>query len=128
MLPARRAELAAFGLTTAAVIYPAARRREWAGGAAGREYGAVAAAAGLSALACRSPATDTVGWQGKDERNRRLLAAGWLAHAVFDNAHRAGPGGRLPSWYAALCAGYDVAFAASLLKPRLDAHADPEFE
>jgi hypothetical protein len=48
---------------------------------------------------------------------RGLIAAGWAAHAAFDDKHRATPGSRLPGWYADLCAGYDIAFAGSLLRP-----------
>jgi hypothetical protein len=47
---------------------------------------------------------------------RRLVAAGWLAHAVFDNVHDKGPTSRLPEEYPAACAGYDVALAGLLLR------------
>lgn len=120
LFPAKRAELGALGLTTAAVIYPAARRRHWVGAASARELAGVGAAVGLSAVALRPADVKPDEEAAADVRRRRLIAAGWLAHAVFDNVHKAGPGGRLPSWYAAMCAGYDVAFAATLLKERRD--------
>lgn len=120
LFPARRAELGALGLTTAAVIYPAARRREWLSAASGRELAGVGAAVGLSALACRPADVKPDEQAAAETRRRRLVAAGWVAHAVFDNVHKAGPGGRLPGWYAAMCAGYDLAFAATLLKNRRD--------
>jgi hypothetical protein len=120
LFPAKRAELGALGLTTAAVIYPAARNKHWLGAASARELAAVGAAVGLSAAALKPADVKPDDEPAADTRRRRLIAAGWLAHAVFDNVHKAGPGGRLPSWYGALCAGYDVAFAATLLKERRD--------
>jgi len=42
----------------------------------------------------------------------RVLAAGWLSHAVFDMVHHRNSGSLLPRWYPALCAGFDVAVAA----------------
>ena len=44
----------------------------------------------------------------------RLTAGGWLAHAVFDYGHDRGVSSRLPQWYPALCAGFDVGVAALL--------------
>lgn len=110
-LPTRRGDLAAAGLVTAAVIYPAARRGHRGSRPAVHELGGVLAAAALGGAARA---------RGKDRpdalRYRELVAAGWVAHALFDAVHHAGPGGRLPRWYPALCAGYDVAQAAALLR------------
>lgn len=103
-----RTELAAAGLMTAAAIYPLARREARAGLASVRELGSVVAATGLVAAAYRVP---------PGPLRRAVLGAAWVGHAVFDNVHESGPGGRLPSWYADLCAGYDVAFAGALLRP-----------
>ena len=106
-VPNARTELGAAGLLAAAMIYPAARSRARVSLAAAREVGGVAAATMVVAQA-RSRG----GWAA-----RALIAAGWAAHALFDAQHDAGPGGRLPRWYPALCAGYDLAFAAALLRP-----------
>jgi hypothetical protein len=107
-----RVELAAIGLVTAAAIYPAFRRDQRSSGPALREAAVVVAATGLS-LAGRGPVRGPQSSLGR----RGLLALGWVAHAAFDDKHRATPGSRLPGWYADLCAGYDIAFAGSLLRP-----------
>jgi hypothetical protein len=44
-----------------------------------------------------------------------MAAAGWAAHAVFDLLHDRGPDSYIPSWYPALCAGYDISLAALLI-------------
>ncbi|MGQ0466865.1 MAG: hypothetical protein ACT4QG_16265 [Sporichthyaceae bacterium] len=103
-----RTELAAAGLVTAAAIYPLARREARAGLASARELAGVVAASALVVAAYRTP---------PGLRRRAVLGAAWVGHAVFDNVHDSGPGGRLPDWYADLCAGYDVAFAGALLRP-----------
>lgn len=103
-----RTELAAAGLITAAAVYPLARKEARAGVAAAREVAGVLAAAALVVLAYKTPA---------GLRRRAVLGAAWAGHALFDNAHDAGPGGRLPSWYPDVCAGYDIAFAGALLRP-----------
>ena len=107
-----RVELAAAGLITAAAIYPAFRREHRSSGPALREAAVVVAATGLS-LAGRG----RVPGPKKSLGRRGLLALGWVAHAAFDDKHRATPGSRLPGWYADLCAGYDIAFASALLRP-----------
>ncbi len=93
---------AGLGLMGAALIYPAARRE--LGPGLGVEGGVLLATAGLTAAAARAD----------HATGRRLVAAGWASHALFDFAQ--GPSGdsRLPAWYAPLCAGYDVAYAARL--------------
>lgn len=107
LFPNARTELGAVGLLTAAVIYPAARGGSRVSLAAAREVAGVAAATAVVAQA-----------RGRGGRTARaMIAAGWAAHAVFDAQHDAGPGSRLPRWYPALCAGYDLAFAAALLRP-----------
>jgi hypothetical protein len=107
VFPTARTELGAAGLLVAAVVYPAARSGSRVSLASAREVAGVAAATAVVSKA-RSRGGMTA---------RALIAAGWAAHAVFDARHEAGPGGRLPRWYPALCAGYDLAFAASLLRP-----------
>lgn len=44
----------------------------------------------------------------------RLVGFGWAAHAIFDALVGDEHGRRLPRWYPALCAGYDLAFGAAL--------------
>lgn len=112
VVPSMRPELAAVGLVVAAVVYPAARReRRVSKPALGEAAGVVAATALAVAGARFGPGP------GPALLRRGLLALGWVGHAMFDVNHEAGPGGRLPSWYPDLCAGYDVAFAAALLRP-----------
>jgi hypothetical protein len=95
---------AGIGLVAAAVIYPAARRDHAPSAALAVEAGVVLATTVLAAVAAgRSPAT-----------GRRLLGLGWAAHAAFDFGQGPSPDSRLPGWYAPVCAGYDVAFAARL--------------
>jgi hypothetical protein len=95
---------AGIGLVTAAVIYPAARRERPVSAALAVEAGVVLAA---TALAVRAAS-------GSPAAGRRLLAAGWASHALFDFAQGASDDSRLPDWYAPVCAGYDFAFAARL--------------
>ncbi|MDQ5809035.1 MAG: hypothetical protein M3320_10195 [Actinomycetota bacterium] len=96
----------AAGLAIAAGIYPAARRRwrldrQTAGELAGAiGYGTA------SVLAMRLPRP----------RANRLLAAGWASHALFDAAHGHDEGSRLPRWYPALCAGYDLVVCGHLVR------------
>jgi hypothetical protein len=100
---------AAAGLVTAAAIYPAARAGRDAGAAVVVREAVALAATGavlVAALARRSSVTA-----------RRAVAAGWLAHAAFDNLHDRGPTSRLPAWYPAACAGYDIAIAGLILRP-----------
>jgi hypothetical protein len=103
-----RTELAAAGLITAAAIYPLARREARAGMAAAREVAGVLAATALVVVAYKTP---------PGLRRRAVLGAAWASHALFDNVHDSGPGGRLPDWYPDVCAGYDLAFAGALLRP-----------
>lgn len=104
-LGGRRTVLAAgTALVTAAVIYPAARREHGLSGAHALEGAVVAATTGLSVVAAR----------GDQAAGRRLLAAGWAAHALFDFGQGPSADSRLPDWYAPLCAGFDLAYAARL--------------
>jgi hypothetical protein len=100
--------LAGAGLVSAAAIYPLARSRWAADGAVARELGGLAATGLLSVAAARRTGS-TGAW---------LLAAGWLSHAAFDVYHEAGPHSRLPAWYPAACAGFDIGMAAALVAPR----------
>jgi hypothetical protein len=112
VVPALRPELAALGLVVAAAIYPAARRSGRVSAPAAREAAGVAAATGLAVAGSRLGRGPN-----RPVCRRGLLALGWVGHALFDVNHEAGEGGKLPSWYPDLCAGYDVAFAAALLRP-----------
>jgi hypothetical protein len=102
----KRARYAALGLVGAALVYPAAQASPSGKGERRHEWASVAAAAALVAASFRAP----------DPAARYTLALGWTAHAGFDMRHKAGPESRLPRWYPALCAGYDVAVARALLR------------
>jgi hypothetical protein len=101
VMPARRLDGAALGLLTAAGIYPAARRRGF--GTRGEKAVLISAGAVVAAAAAL-PA-----------RRAQLLAAGWIAHAGFDALFTPHRESRIPSWYPAVCAGYDLALGARLL-------------
>jgi hypothetical protein len=92
-------------LVTAAVIYPAARRDHGPSAAHAIEAGVLVATTGLAVTAARTDAGS----------GRRLLAAGWAAHALFDFGRGPSADSRLPAWYAPLCAGFDVTYAARLI-------------
>ena len=96
---------AAAGLVTAAAIYPLARRRLSADGAMAREGAALAATVGLAAVSARMP----------NRAARSVLGLSWAAHALFDATHETTGQSRLPSWYPALCAGYDLTYGARLI-------------
>jgi hypothetical protein len=106
-MPGRTGVLGAgLGLVTAAVIYPAARRDRAPSTALGIEAAVVVGTSVLAVLAAgRSAST-----------GRRLVAAGWASHALFDFGQGPSADSRLPQWYAPVCAGYDFAFAAQLLR------------
>ena len=95
------------GLVAAAVIYPVLHDGPTNADERKREIAGVAAASAVAAAALL----------GRRSRRNQLLAAGWAAHALFDAAHHRGESSRLPDWYPAVCAGYDVATAAALLAP-----------
>jgi hypothetical protein len=99
--------ISAFGVLTAAVIYltwGTARGeltdRRWltAQTAAVLAFGAVAIAAAVVT----------------PDAGRYVLAAGWLAHAVWDAVHHRA-GRVVPRWYAETCLVCDVALATALL-------------
>ncbi len=95
----------AVGLVTAAAIYPAARRSFGTGGVFA-EVAAITATTGLGLAASRLNST----------AGRQLVAAGWASHVLFDTLQGASEDSRLPGFYPALCAGYDVAYAAQLVR------------
>lgn len=103
--PTHRTVVYAAGLVGAAVVYPISHLGRTADSAVLiREWIAVLAAAAVYAGASVLSVPGAAG----------LTAGGWLAHAVFDRAHDRGASSRLPQWYPALCAGYDVGVAALL--------------
>ena len=103
-MPDTRTQSAAAGLLTAAAIYPVARRRGFGNLT---EKVVLLAAGGVVAAAAAMP-----------KQRTQLIAAGWIAHAAFDAAfHDNADVSRIPSWYPAMCAGYDIALGASLLVP-----------
>jgi hypothetical protein len=96
----------AAGLASAAAIYPAARRRwRFDRRSAGELLGVLGYGA-ASVLAARRPRP----------RANHLLAAGWASHALFDAAHGHDESSRLPRWYPALCAGYDLVVCGHLAR------------
>jgi hypothetical protein len=98
--------LYAAGLAIVAAIYPAARRRWRFDRSSGGELLGVVGYGAASMLAARRPRPQAT----------RLLAAGWASHAVFDVVHGHDDGSRLPRWYPALCAGYDLVVCAHLAR------------
>ncbi len=105
LAPRLRGAGAAAGLVTAAAIYPLARRRLAVDAALTREVAGVAATGAVAVAARRLPATPA----------RRILGIAWAAHAAFDAVHTRSPDSRLPAWYPAMCAGYDIALGARLV-------------
>ena len=103
--PRQRALVLAGGLITAAAIYPLARRDRRLGWPLAREIAGMVAAGAVAATAARSTPTAA----------RNLVAAGWAAHAFFDMVHDGGDDSLIPSWYPAMCAGYDLAVASRLV-------------
>lgn len=106
-LPARRQTLVlAAALPGMAGIYPAARSGWDERAPAVREAAGVAIFGAVGALA------STRGGSA----GRRLAAGGWAAHALFDLTHERGNRSRIPSWYPAMCAGFDVSVAALMAR------------
>ena len=98
-LPAEQQVLLnAAGLAFVALIYPAARRRWRIDRSSAGELLGLAGYSTASVVAARL----------SRPRATRLLAAGWASHALFDVAHGHDEGSRLPRWYPAFCAGYDL--------------------
>lgn len=89
-------------LVGAAAVYPAARRE--LGPGLGVEAGVVLATTALAAAAARAD----------NATGRRLVAAGWASHALFDFLQGPSSDSRLPTWYAPVCAGFDVTYAGRL--------------
>ncbi|MBV9681469.1 MAG: hypothetical protein JO046_06735 [Solirubrobacterales bacterium] len=108
-LPAeQQVVLYAGGLAIAAAIYPAARRRWRLDRSSAGELLGVVGYGTASAVAARRPRP----WAN------RLLAAGWASHALFDAVHGHDESSRLPRWYPALCAGYDLVLSGHLARTR----------
>ena len=106
-LPAERhVPMYAAGLAVAAAIYPAARRRWRLDRRSAAELLGVIGYGTASVLAARRPTPLA----------NRLLAAGWASHALFDAAHGHDENSRLPRWYPAACAGYDVVVGVHLAR------------
>ncbi|QBJ98625.1 hypothetical protein ERC79_09060 [Rhodococcus sp. ABRD24] len=99
----------AAGLVAAAIVYPVAHIGRPSGSdVLTREWTAVLATTAVFIGAITLPKQWATG----------LTAIGWIAHAAFDHAHERGTSSRLPRWYPALCAGYDVGVATLLCVPR----------
>ena len=102
--PDRRVLCAAVGLVVAALVYPLARRRL---GLDPSEACTVLSACVVASMSVGRPGR----W------SRLLLGVGWMCHALFDMAFGHGSSTwRLPRWYPALCAGFDIAYGARLLQ------------
>ena len=99
------AAMSAALLVTAALAYPVTDLGAAGGPARRRELISVGAAVALGLASALLP----------HRSRRRLLAAGWLAHAGFDAAHHRNESSVLPGWYPPLCAGFDAVVAARLL-------------
>lgn len=106
LLAEQQVMLYAAGLAVAAAIYPAARRRWRLNRASARELLGFVGYGTASLLAGRQPRPRTL----------RLLAAGWASHAVFDVVHGHDEDSRLPRWYPAFCAGYDLVACGHLAR------------
>ena len=100
-----RAMALAGGLVAAAAIYPLARRERSMGAPLGREIAGLVASGAILSAATRATPTQA----------RNVVAAGWAAHAAFDMVHDSGSDSLIPSWYPAMCAGYDLAVAGRLV-------------
>jgi len=119
-MPRNRTSSYAVGLMVAAAVYPVARQgrtrlrhtvdvsiptREWSDvSIPTREWSAVAATFAVFVGALVLPSRSA----------RRLVAASWAIHPIFDLLHERGPDSRLPDWYPAICAGYDLGVAGLL--------------
>lgn len=98
----QRIGLSAAGLVGAAAIYAVGRRGRFGDA---RERAILVGTVALAGTAATVPSRPA----------RLLVAAGWLAHAGYDAAFAKDPAdSRIPSWYPAMCAGYDAALAARL--------------
>lgn len=104
LFPEHRERIHGLGLLGAAAIYPAAHRWGHEGGGASYE---LAGLAGFGAVGLH-------GWR-RGARAAPVVAAGWATHMLFDARFGHGPATRLPAWYPAMCAGYDLAIAGLLL-------------
>jgi hypothetical protein len=100
--PRRRVSTHAVALGGAAAVYPALRSGEFLGSAGVRELAALGGYGALGVAAVRT-GTPTAA---------RVVAGAWASHALFDRVHQTGSHSRIPEWYPALCAGYDLALAA----------------
>jgi hypothetical protein len=105
LAPRQRTLALAAGLVTAAAIYPIARRKRSFGAPLLREVAGLVVAGAIVSTAA----------QDRSTRTRNLVAAGWAAHAAFDVLHDTGRDSAIPSWYPAMCAGYDLAVAGRLV-------------
>ncbi len=103
--PKHRAMILAGGLVVAAAIYPVARRNRRLGAPLAREIAGLVASGAIITTAAQSTPT----------KARNVVAAGWAAHAMFDMVHDGGRDSLIPSWYPAMCAGYDLAVAGRLV-------------
>jgi hypothetical protein len=95
---------AAVGLVVAALVYPLRRRRP---GLDPSEAWTVLSELVIASVSVACP----------ERLARSMLGVGWMCHALFDLACGHGSSmWRLPRWYPALCAGFDVAYGARLLR------------
>jgi hypothetical protein len=103
LVPRRRTAIAAVGLVAAAAVYPLSRRRLSMDAG---ETVTLFAACAVATAACLLP-TQTA---------RRVLGVGWAAHAVYDAVFKHDSTiTRLPTTYAAACAGADIVMGARLI-------------
>ena len=109
-MPRNRTSSYAARLVVAAAVYPVARQGQVRQGRLVdvsipiREWSAVSATFVVFVGALVLPPSTA----------RRLVAASWAVHPIFDLLHEFGPESRLPDWYPAICAGYDLGVAGLL--------------
>ena len=113
--PRYRVPVLGVGLGAAAAVYPLARSARSRSAPVVRELVALAVFGAVGGVAARSGSSAA----------GRVVAAGWLAHALFDLVHDTGDHSRIPAWYPAFCAGYDLGVTALLLRPDPNAPARP---
>jgi len=104
-MPRSRTPAYAVGLMVAAAVYPVARQgRKVDASIRTREWSAAAATGAVLVGGLVLPPSAA----------RRLVATGWALHPIFDLLHECGSDSRLPDWYPAMCAGYDLGVAGLL--------------
>jgi hypothetical protein len=106
--PRHTTSIAALTLVAAAAAYPALRSSGFRSASGIREVVALGVYGALGLTAARKP-TSPLG---------RAVAGAWMSHALFDIVHDKGHDSRIPDWYPACCAGFDVGLAVLIWNRR----------